>query len=93
MISEIIGSDEQPRIYSPDHLLRLVQQVKAHYIETSVAGKAGRPRTYSQLSFLFGSRGCHFTHFQSLELHRLLEKDFPLRQQLGFETTPHRRII
>lgn len=78
----------------PDHLLMLVRQVKAHYIETAVAGKAGRPRTYSQLSFLLlAVVAVTLRTFKGLELHKLLEKDAHLRTELGLDTVPHRRTI
>ncbi len=78
----------------PDHLLRLVQQVKAHYIETDVSGKAGRPRTYSGLSFLLlAVVAVTLRTFKGLELHRLLEKDSRLQAELGFASVPHRRTI
>lgn len=94
MISEIIGSDEQPRIYSPDHLLMLIKQVKAHYIGTSVKSKAGRRRTYSGLSFLLlAVVAVTLRTFKCSELHSLLEKDLSLRRELGFQTVPHRRTI
>ncbi|MEJ7708791.1 MAG: hypothetical protein WKF84_02780 [Pyrinomonadaceae bacterium] len=82
VISEIIGSDEQPTIATPDHLLRLVQQVQAHYLETNVKSKAGRPRTYSGLSFLLlAVVAVTLRTFKGLELHRLLEKDARLRNR------------
>lgn len=78
----------------PDHLLMLVKQVKAHYIETSVTGKAGRPRTYSQLSFLLlAVVAVTLRTFKGLELHKLLEKDARLRTEIGLDTVPHRRTI
>lgn len=78
----------------PDHLLMLVKQVKAHYIETSVTGKAGRPRTYSQLSFLLlAVVAVTLRTFKGLELHKLLEKDAHLRTEIGLDTVPHRRTI
>ncbi len=78
----------------PDHLLMLVKQVKAHYMETAVAGKAGRPRTYSQLSFLLlAVVAVTLRTFKGSELRKLLEKDARLRNELGLETVPHRRTI
>lgn len=78
----------------PDHLLLLVQQVKAHYIETDGTGKSGRPRTYSALSFLLlAVVAVTLRTFKGLELRRLLEKDAYLRRELGFATVPHRRTI
>ncbi len=78
----------------PDHLLRLVQQVKAHYIETDVSSKAGRPRTYSGLSFLLlAVVAVTLRTFKGLELHKLVAKDARLRSELGFAAVPHRRTI
>ena len=78
----------------PDHLLRLVQQVRAHYIETDVKGKAGRPRTYHGLSFLLlAVVAVTLRTFKGLELWRLLDKDSILRRELGFAAVPHRRTI
>ncbi len=83
-----------PQSPPPDHLLLLVQQVKAHYIETDVSGKAGRPRTYSGLSFLLlAVVAVTLRTFKGLELHRLLEKDARLQSALGFAAVPHRRTI
>ncbi len=80
--------------HPPDHLLRLVQQVRAHYIETDVKSKAGRPRTYPGLSFLLlAVVAVTFRTFKGLELRRLLDKDSILRRELGFEAVPHRRTI
>ncbi len=78
----------------PDHLLLLIQQVKAHYIETDVGGKPGRPRTYSAISFLLlAVVAVTLRTFKGLELRRLLEKDSRLCTELGFATVPHRRTI
>lgn len=78
----------------PDHLLRLVQQVRAHYIETDVKSKAGRPRRYHGRSFLLlAVVAVTFRTFKGLELWRLLDKDSILRRELGFATVPHRRTI
>jgi hypothetical protein len=78
----------------PDHLLRLVQQVRAHYIETDVKGKAGRPRIYPGLSFLLlAVVAVTLRTFKGLELWRLLDKDSILRSELGFAAVPHRRTI
>ena len=79
---------------APDHLLRLVQQVKSHYTELPIKSKPGRPRTYSALSFLLlAVVAVTLRTFKGLELRRLLEKDQLLRQALGFESVPHRRTI
>jgi hypothetical protein len=79
---------------APDHLLRLVQQVRAHYIESPPESKPGRPRTYSGLSFLLlAVAAVTLRTFKGLELRRLLEKDAPLRHELGFARVPHRRTI
>ncbi len=78
----------------PTHLLLLVQQVQAHYLETNVKSKAGRPRTYAGLSFLLlAVVAVTLRTFKGLELRRLLEKDPRLRRELGFERVPHRRTI
>jgi len=78
----------------PDHLLLLIQQVKAHYLETDVEGKPGRQRTYSALSFLLlAVVAVTLRTFKGLELRRLLEKDSHLCSALGFATVPHRRTI
>jgi hypothetical protein len=78
----------------PDHLLMLVKQVKTHFIETSVASKAGRPRTYSGLSFLLlAVVAVTLPTFKGMELRKLLEKDAHLGSELGLETVPHRRTI
>jgi len=78
----------------PDHLLLLVQQVTAHYLETNVKSKAGRPRTYSGLSFLLlAVVAVTLRTFKGLELHKLLAKDARLRSELGFAAVPHRRTI
>ncbi|MCA1601367.1 MAG: hypothetical protein LC776_06905, partial [Acidobacteria bacterium] len=83
-----------PQSPPPDHLLLLVQQVKAHYIETDVKSKVGRPRTFSGLSFLLlAVVAVTLRTFKGLELHRLLEKDSRLQSALGFESVPHRRTI
>lgn len=78
----------------PDHLLRLVQLVRAHYIEIDVKGKAGRPRTYHGLSFLLlAVVAVTLRTFKGLELWRLLDQDSILRSELGFAAVPHRRTI
>ncbi len=78
----------------PDHLSILIEQVTAHYIELAVKGKAGRPRTFSGLSFLLlAVVAVTLRTFKGLELQRLLEKDARLRHQLGFARVPHRRTI
>jgi len=78
----------------PDHLLKLIEQVKAHYIETSVKSKAGRPRTYSNLSFLLlAVVAVTLRTFKCLELRTLLEKDHRLQNALGFQRVPHRSTI
>ncbi len=80
--------------HAPDHLLLLVQQVRAHYTEPPPVSKPGRPRTYSGLSFLLLSVvAVTLRTFKGLELRRLLEKDTRLRQALGFARVPHRRTI
>lgn len=80
--------------HPPDHLLLLLQQVRSHYTEPPPAGKPGRPRTYSGLSFLLLTVvAVTLRTFKGLELRRLLEKDARLRQELGFERVPHRRTI
>lgn len=79
---------------APDHLLRLVQQVKSHYTELPTKSKPGRPRTYSSLSFLLLTVvAVTLRTFKGLELRRLLEKDALLRQSLGWHSVPHRRTI
>lgn len=79
---------------SPDHLLRLIQQVKAKYIEPTVSCKRGHPRTYSGLSFLLLSVvAVTLRTFKALELQLLLEKDSVLRTSLEFEKVPHRKTI
>lgn len=78
----------------PDHLSKLIEQVRAHYIETDVCGKRGRPRTFSSLSFLLlAVVAVTLRTFKGLELQRLLEKDVLLRHQLGFSRVPHRRTL
>src|SRR5215207_367872 len=80
--------------HAPDHLLRLLQQVRSHYTEPPPEGKPGRPRTYSGLSFLLlAVVAVTLRTFKGLELRRLLEKDARLRQELGFRRVPHRRTI
>jgi hypothetical protein len=80
--------------HAPDHLLLLVQQVRAHYIEPPPESKPGRPRTYAGLSFLLlAVVAVTLRTFKGLELRRLLEKDARLRQALGFRRVPHRRTI
>ena len=80
--------------HAPDHLLLLVQQVKAKYIESAAPCKPGRPRTYSGVSFLLlAVVAVTLRTFKGLELRRLLEKDATLRHALGFERVPHRRTI
>ena len=79
---------------APDHLLRLVQLVRAHYREPPAKSKPGRPRTYSGLSFLLlATVAVTLRTFKGLELQRLLEKDSSLRQELGLARVPHRRTI
>jgi hypothetical protein len=79
---------------APDHLLLLVRQVRAHYIEPPPESKPGRPRTYSGLSFLLlAVVAVTLRTFKGLELRRLLEKDIRLRHELGFARLPHRRTI
>jgi len=78
----------------PDHLSILIEQVTAHYIELDGKGKAGRPRTFSGLSFLLlAVVAVTLRTFKGLELQRLLEKDVRLRHHLGFVRVPHRRTI
>lgn len=80
--------------HAPDHLLLLVQQVRAHYTEPPPESKPGRPRTYSGQSFLLlAVVAVTLRTFKGLELRRLLEKDTRLRQELGFRRVPHRRTI
>ncbi|MBA3247879.1 MAG: hypothetical protein H0T63_07325, partial [Pyrinomonadaceae bacterium] len=82
--------DSQP----PDYLLRLIQQVRAHYIEPPAVRKPGRQRTYSGLSFLLlAVVAVTLRTFKGLELQRLLENDAVLRRHLDFETVPHRKTI
>jgi hypothetical protein len=79
---------------APDHLLKLIEQVKAHYIEVETKRKRGHPRTYSGLSFLLLSVvGVTLRTFKGLELQRLLKADIILREAMCFETVPHRRTI
>lgn len=78
----------------PDHLLRLIQQVRAHYIEPPVSRKPGHPRFYSGLSFsLLAVVAVTLRTFKGLELQRLLERDAVLRRDLGFDRVPHRKTI
>src|SRR5215210_5893942 len=80
--------------HAPDHLLLLVQQVRAHYTESPPESKPGRPRTYSGLSFLLlAVVAATLRTFKGLELRRLLAKDDRLRHELGFARAPHRRTI
>jgi hypothetical protein len=78
----------------PDHLLLLLQQVRSHYTEPPPESKLGRPQTYSGLSFLLlAVVAVTLRTFKGLELRRLLEKDARLRQELDFQSVPHRRTI
>lgn len=80
--------------HAPDHLLLLVQQVTAKYIELDAPREPGRPRTYSGLSFLLlAVVAVTLRTFKGLELRRLPGKDTRLRQSLGFTRVPHRRTI
>jgi hypothetical protein len=84
----------QHNSHAPDHLLLLVQQVRAHYTEPWLESKPGRPRTYSGLSFLLlAVVAVTLRTFKGLELRRLLEKDARLRRELGFARVPHRRTL
>ena len=68
--------------------------MRSHYKEPPPQSKPGRPRTYSGLSFLLlAVVAVTLRTFKGLELRRLLEKDAPLRHELGFERVPHRRTI
>lgn len=77
-----------------DYLLRLVQQVKSHYIEPDTPRKPGRPRTYSGLSFLLATVvAVTLRTFKGLELERLFTQDARLRSEVGWESVPHRKTI
>src|SRR5215216_5489356 len=80
---------------SPDGLFRLIQQVKENYVVLPPSKpKRGKPRFYSGLSFLLLSVvAVALRTFKDSELHRLLERDPGLRNQLGFQRLPHRTTI
>lgn len=78
----------------PDALLKLIEQVrKCHYPQPHQP-KKGRPRKYSELSFLLlAVTAVVLRTFKERELRRLLALDEGLRSALGFEHVPHRRTI
>ncbi len=88
METRLHNSSDTP---TPDHLLRLVQLVRAHYIEIDVKGKAGRPRTYHGLSFLLlAVVAVTLRTFKGLELWRLLDQDSILRSEANSALPPCR---
>jgi hypothetical protein len=83
-----------PKLDSPDALLKLVKQVKEYYAEPPPHCQRGRPRTFSGRAFLLlAVVAVVLRTFKPQELHTLLAKDESLRQWLGFSRVPHRRTI
>jgi hypothetical protein len=79
---------------SPDALLRIVEQVKAYYVEPLPQHQRGRPRTFSGRAFLLlAVVAVVLRTFKPQELHTLLGKGPSLRQALGLVRVPHRRTI
>lgn len=80
---------------SPDGLFRLIQQVKENYVVLpQTRPKRGKPRFYSGLSFLLlAVVAVALRTFKDSELHRLLERDPALRDELGFQQLPHRTTM
>lgn len=80
---------------SPDGLFRLIQQVKENYVVLpQTRPNRGKPRFYSGLSFLLlAVVAVALRTFKDCELHRLLEGDLALRNELGFQRLPHRTTI
>lgn len=79
----------------PDGLFRLIQQVKENYVVLPPRKpKRGKPRFYSGLSFLLlAVVAVALRTFKDAELHRLLEHDPSLQNELGFQRLPHRTTI
>jgi hypothetical protein len=79
---------------SPDALLKIVEQVKKHYVDLPPKRHRGRPRTFSGLAFLLlAVVGVVLRTFKPAELQTLLTKDATLRHALGFGRVPHRRTM
>jgi len=78
----------------PDGLLSLIQQATEHYRHLPPERKRGRPRTYSDLSFLLlAVTAVILRTFKAAELHRLLCNDAALVKALAFAQVPHRTTI
>src|SRR5215510_7143759 len=79
----------------PDALLSLVNRVKENYQTPPPARpKRGKKPDFSALSFLLlAVVAVTMRTFRDSELHKLLEKDPRLLQELGFERVPHRTTI
>ena len=79
---------------APDALRRIVEQVKAYYVEPPPQRPRGRPRTSSGLAFLLlAVVAVVLRTFNPQELRPLLAPDAALRQALGFGRVPHRRTL
>jgi hypothetical protein len=79
---------------SPDALLKIIEQVKEYYVETTSPRQRGRPRTFSGQAFvLLAVLGVVLRTFKPQELCTLLTKDVSLRERLGFSRVPHRRTV
>src|SRR5215210_9146011 len=80
--------------FSPDALLKIVEQVKEYYVDPPPQRQRGRPRTFSgRAFFLLAVVGVVLRTFKLQELATLLTKDAGLRQALGFSRVPHRRTL
>jgi hypothetical protein len=80
--------------FSPDALLKIVEQVKEYYVDPPPQRQRGRPRTFSSRAFLLlAVVGVVLRTFKPQELTTLLTKDASLRQALGFSRVPHRRTL
>jgi hypothetical protein len=78
----------------PDGLLRLIQQAREHYRELPPQGKRGKPRAYSDLSFLLlAVVAVTLRTFKTSALSRWLVRDATLRQAIGLMNVPHRTTI
>lgn len=87
--------DTKPTPTDPDALLSLIERVKENYQAPPPAPpKRGKQRDFSALSFLLLAVVAVTTRtFRDSALRKLLEKDQPLRQALGFARVPHRTCI
>ena len=79
----------------PDALLSLLQQVSENYQEPPPPPpRRGKQRDFSGLSFLLLAVVAVVTRtFRDAELCKLLTRDAPLRDALGFPRVPHRTTI